>query len=204
MWRSRVKDVDAEDDVIRSTKAEIQRLLLEAQVLRMEGRVEEAKLLEQRVRELRKLLRDRRIAALRHLGWKAGRGLMDTLDFLDKALLDQEDFSDDDEGGYEEFLSDDDDDDDKDDDGPMHDGDHATPHKSVTNNDAARDNTAAAAGENGEAMMTASEKELTKEQRRQKVFNPLTDQQKKDPKEYGGEGTCPASRTRWCDGGNGT
>lgn len=100
-------DDEDRDQSIRDTKREIQRLLLEARVLRMEGRNEEARLLEVRVRELRRILFQRRIKAMKRFGWKAGRGFLDTLDYLDKAFLDQEEFSDDDDddaGGYKAFL----------------------------------------------------------------------------------------------------
>lgn len=100
-------DNEDRDQSIRDTKREIQRLLLEARVLRMEGRVDEARVLENRVRELRRILFQRRIKAMKRFGWKAGRGFLDTIDFLDKAFLDQEEFSDDDDddaGGYKTFL----------------------------------------------------------------------------------------------------
>lgn len=100
-------DDEDRDQSIRETKLEIQRLLLEARVLRMEGRIEEARVLENRVRELRRILFQRRIKAMKRFGWTAGRGFLDTIDYLDKAFLDQEEFSDDeddDAGGYKSFL----------------------------------------------------------------------------------------------------
>jgi hypothetical protein len=69
---------------------ELNNMSFEASMLRMEGKTSEARELEKLIRQLRIDRIKKRIAAAKATGARAGRGLMDTLDYLDKALLDQD------------------------------------------------------------------------------------------------------------------
>lgn len=69
---------------------ELNNIAFEASVLRMEGKIKEAKILEKIIRRKRLEQLRRRLAAARGAGARAGRGIMDSLHFLDKALLDQD------------------------------------------------------------------------------------------------------------------
>jgi hypothetical protein len=69
---------------------ELNNMSFEAAMLRMEGKTAEARELEKLIRQLRIDRIKKRIAAAKATGARAGRGIMDTLDFLDKALLDQD------------------------------------------------------------------------------------------------------------------
>ena len=69
---------------------ELNNIEFEASVLRMEGKIEEAMELEKRIRELKLQKLKKRMQAVKETGFKAGRGFMDLLDYLDKNLLDQD------------------------------------------------------------------------------------------------------------------
>jgi hypothetical protein len=69
---------------------ELNNMSFEAAMLRMEGKTAEARELEKLIRQLRIDRIKKRIAAAKATGARAGRGIMDTLDYLDKALLDQD------------------------------------------------------------------------------------------------------------------
>lgn len=69
---------------------ELNNMSYEASMLRAEGKISEAKQLEKLIRQLRMDRIKRNIAAARGAGARAGRGIMDTFDFLDKKLLDQD------------------------------------------------------------------------------------------------------------------
>jgi hypothetical protein len=63
---------------------------MEAQVLRMEGLIEEALELEGFIRQNRREKRQKQLDAVKQAGMLAGRGLMDTVEILDKAFLEQD------------------------------------------------------------------------------------------------------------------
>lgn len=69
---------------------ELNNMSYEASMLRAEGKIGEAKELEKLIRKLRMDRIKRNIAAAKGAGARAGRGILDTLDFLDKKLLDQD------------------------------------------------------------------------------------------------------------------
>lgn len=69
---------------------ELNNIAFEASVLRMEGKIKEALELEKHIRQLRVKAVKARYEAMKASGWKAGRTLMDGLDYIDKAFLDQD------------------------------------------------------------------------------------------------------------------
>lgn len=69
---------------------ELNNIIFEASVLRMEGKIKEAVELEKYIRHLRLQRVKTRYEAMKKAGWVAGRTFMDTVDYLDKALLDQD------------------------------------------------------------------------------------------------------------------
>jgi hypothetical protein len=69
---------------------ELNNIVFEASVLRMEGKIEEAVLLEKRIRQLRLDNLKNRVNKVKATGFKAGRGFLDIMDYLDKKLLDQD------------------------------------------------------------------------------------------------------------------
>lgn len=69
---------------------ELNNMAFEASMLRAEGKIAEARELEALIREIRLDRIKRGLAAARATGERAGRGFLDTLDFLDKKLLDQD------------------------------------------------------------------------------------------------------------------
>ena len=69
---------------------ELNNMSFEASMLRSEGKIAEARELEQLIRKVRMDRIRKNIALAKATGARAGRGIMDTIDFLDKALLDQD------------------------------------------------------------------------------------------------------------------
>lgn len=70
---------------------ELDNIEFEASILRLEGKAAEAAELEKRIRELKMKKWKNRIKKVQQTGWKAGRGLLDTIDYFDKLLLEQDD-----------------------------------------------------------------------------------------------------------------
>jgi len=93
---------------------ELNNIRFEAQILRMEGKIEEAILLEKYIRKKRMDKVKAGYNVVKNTGLRAGRGIMDTLDYLDKKLLDQDSDS---VSLSDSVPSDDDDDDDDDENG---------------------------------------------------------------------------------------
>ncbi|KAK0338958.1 hypothetical protein LTR94_036491, partial [Friedmanniomyces endolithicus] len=71
--------------------AELDNIEFEASILRMEGKVAEAVELEKRIRQLKMQRWKNRVKKVKETGWRAGRGFLDTLDYFDKLLLEQDD-----------------------------------------------------------------------------------------------------------------
>jgi hypothetical protein len=69
---------------------ELDNIEFEASVLRMEGKIAEAMELEKKIRQLKLERWKNRVKKVQQSGWKAGRQLMDTIDYFDKLLLDQD------------------------------------------------------------------------------------------------------------------
>ncbi|KAJ1427662.1 hypothetical protein B484DRAFT_450245 [Ochromonadaceae sp. CCMP2298] len=69
---------------------ELNNMAFEANMLRLEGKTRDAKELEALIRKMKVDRFKSRVNKARATGARAGRGLMDTLDFLDKTLLDQD------------------------------------------------------------------------------------------------------------------
>jgi hypothetical protein len=69
---------------------ELNNIVFEASVLRMEGKLKEALELEKHIRYLRMQRLKQRVNALKTTGYKAGRTIMDGIDYLDKTFLDQD------------------------------------------------------------------------------------------------------------------
>eukprot|EP01034_Spumella_vulgaris_P025126 gene25126-31545_t len=69
---------------------DLHNLAYEADVLRMEGKYEDAAALDAYIRRLKAQKVAERVAKMRHAAALAGRGFMDGLDYLDKAFLDQD------------------------------------------------------------------------------------------------------------------
>eukprot|EP01039_Chlorochromonas_danica_P010177 gene10177-11261_t len=70
--------------------AELNNIVFEISVLRMEGRLQEAKELEHHLLLLRIQRMKERYDRVKETGWKAGRAFMDGLDYLDKTFLEQD------------------------------------------------------------------------------------------------------------------
>lgn len=70
--------------------AELNNIVFEISVLRMEGRLQEAKELEHHLLLLRIQRMKERYERVKETGWKAGRAFMDGLDYLDKTFLEQD------------------------------------------------------------------------------------------------------------------
>jgi hypothetical protein len=69
---------------------ELDNIEFEASVLRMEGKITEAMELEKRIRGLKIARWKQRMEKMKQTGWKAGRQIMDTIDYFDKLFLDQD------------------------------------------------------------------------------------------------------------------
>lgn len=116
-------------DNVNEDDEELNNIEFEASVLRMEGKIEEAMALEKRIRELRLLKLKRNIQNLQATGWKAGRGVLDMMDYLDKTFLDQES----DEVSFSEEEEDKNGDDDDDENSKKKKGDDETSRKGELN-----------------------------------------------------------------------
>jgi hypothetical protein len=84
------KDEGFEQGHIGWDDKELNNMAFEARMLRLEGKLADARELEKLIRQIRLDRVKKQIAAAKAAGARAGRGIMDTLDFLDKALLDQD------------------------------------------------------------------------------------------------------------------